>query len=313
MDSDIDNGYSIQVKGLTKVFGKRTAVDGIDLSIKKGELFSILGHNGAGKTTTIKMLCCLLRPTAGSASIMGFDLDRNPNDIKKIINVSPQETAVAPHLTVRENLYLMGRIYGFSPTQTALKTEEMMELMAMKDRASEMTKNFSGGMQRKLSIAMALISDPQVLFLDEPTLGLDPQSRRELWEYIAKLKGKKTIILTTHYLEEADALSDRIAIIRSGKLIALGTSEQLKDDLSNKQTMLIRGQNISPSVVDEVKKVYPETRKVDEELEIVSGSLDFNRVVDLIRSKGATIEWLTMKKPTLDDVFLKLANEEEKK
>jgi ABC-2 type transport system ATP-binding protein len=219
---------AIQTTNLTKVFKKRTAVDSLDLTIEKGELFALLGLNGAGKTTTIKMLCGLLAPTSGKAVLLDDNVVEHPAIVKQKINVSPQETAVAPNLTVKENLELIAQIYGSSRKAARLKADESMKTFGLSDRSGEKAKTLSGGLQRRLSIAMALISDPEIIFLDEPTLGLDVVARRGLWKIMRKLKGKITILLTTHYLEEAEALSDRIGIMHQGRLKALGTVEELK-------------------------------------------------------------------------------------
>lgn len=219
---------SIELENLTKRYGERNAVNQLSLSIHQGEFFALLGQNAAGKTTTIKMLCCLLSPTSGDATMLGDSIVENPSAVKQKLNVSPQETAVAPNLTIQENLELIARIYGGNKQQSQLKAIEMMDVFGLTERAKNMAKTLSGGMQRRLSIAMALISNPKILFLDEPTLGLDVRARRELWNILAALKGKITIILTTHYLEEAEALADRIGIMHGGKLHALGTVEELK-------------------------------------------------------------------------------------
>lgn len=219
---------AIKTTHLTKKFKARTAVDDVNLEIEKGEFFSLLGQNGAGKTTTIKMLCCLLAPTSGDAELLGDSIIKNPAAVKQKINLSPQETAVAPNLTVRENLEFIAMVYGDTKKQAAQKAEEYMDLLGLTDRAKDRAKKLSGGMQRRLSIAMALITQPEVLFLDEPTLGLDVRARRELWKLIQSLKQKVNIVLTTHYLEEAEALSDRIAVMHDGRLQALGTAEELQ-------------------------------------------------------------------------------------
>lgn len=219
---------SIVVKGLTKRFKDITAVDRLELSVGDGELFSLLGVNGAGKTTTIKMLSCLSTPTEGDALLCGKSIVDHRQEVKSLIAVSPQETAVAPNLTVRENLELMAGVHGFSKEKIRQKTESLIEQFRLGEISGKRAGKLSGGWQRRLSIAMALISEPKILFLDEPTLGLDVIARSELWDVINTLKGKITIILTTHYMEEAEQLSDRIAIMRSGKLLALGTAEEIK-------------------------------------------------------------------------------------
>ncbi len=217
---------AIEINDLTKKFKDFTAVDKLSLSIGTGELFGLLGVNGAGKTTTIRMLSCLSKPTSGSAKLMGHDILSEPAEVKRISNISTQETAVAPNLTVRENLEFMAKIYGIEDPKTA--ADALINDFSLHEKENARTKTLSGGWQRKVSIAMALITSPQILFLDEPTLGLDVLARRELWDVIRKLKSKMTIILTTHYLEEAEALCDRIAIMAGGKLRAVGTSEELK-------------------------------------------------------------------------------------
>lgn len=218
---------AIQTNNLVKKYGKKTAVNNLNFSVGKGELFALLGVNGAGKTTTIKMLSCLARPTSGEAWILGESILTSPYSVKSMINVSPQETAIAPYLTVKENLEMIAGIYGFDKKTSKMKTVEMLGAFELADVSNHKSKTLSGGNQRRLSIAMALISDPQVLFLDEPTLGLDVLARRKLWSRIESLKGKITIIMTTHYMEEADALSDRIGIMSQGNLKAVGTAIQL--------------------------------------------------------------------------------------
>lgn len=218
---------AIQTKDLTKKYNEKTAVDKLNLTIEQGELFSLLGVNGAGKTTAIKMLSCLIKPTSGDAVLLGDSIITNPIAVKQKINVSPQETAVAPNLTVKENLETIAGLYGSNKKDAVKKTQEMIESFDLSEVANSKAKTLSGGWQRRLSIAMALISNPQILYLDEPTLGLDVLARRDLWSIIEKLKGKVTIILTTHYLEEAEALSDRIAIMTRGQLKAVGTAKEL--------------------------------------------------------------------------------------
>lgn len=218
---------AIETKKLTKKFKKKIAVKELDLAIGQGEMFALLGVNGAGKSTTIKMLSCLSKPTTGEAYLLGKSVLTDAMAIKEFINVSPQETAIAQNLTVRENLEMICGIYGHSKADAKQKAQQSIDEFGMEEIASQKAKTLSGGWQRRLSIAMALISEPQVLFLDEPTLGLDVLARRELWAMIEKLKGKITIILTTHYLEEAEALADRIGIMSRGRLIAVGTAEEL--------------------------------------------------------------------------------------
>lgn len=218
---------AIKTMELVKQYKNITAVDKLHLEIRQGELFSLLGVNGAGKTTTIKMLTCLTKPTSGDAFVGGYSVIKDSEKIKQLIGVSPQETAVAPNLSVEENLELICGIHGFSKEKTKRRIEELATQFALGTVLKRKAGKLSGGWQRRVSIAMALISEPQILFLDEPTLGLDVIARHELWEVIRALKGKVTIILTTHYMEEAEALSDRIGIMKSGHLLAVGTVEEL--------------------------------------------------------------------------------------
>ena len=220
--------YAIKTERLTKKYKDLIAVDSLNLSIAQGELFALLGVNGAGKTTTIKMLTCLTKPNSGNAFVNGNSIITDVAAVKSIIGVSPQETAVAPNLSVKENLALMCGVHGFSKEKQQAKIKELSEQFELKTILSKRAGKLSGGWQRRLSIAMALISEPQILFLDEPTLGLDVLARSDLWDTIRALKEKITIVLTTHYMEEAEALSDRIGIMKDGKLLALGTAEELK-------------------------------------------------------------------------------------
>ena len=220
---------AIKIEGLTKKYKDVVAVDNLRLCVQQGELFSLLGVNGAGKTTTIKMLCCLTQPTAGQAYLLGKSILQDSAAVKSMIAVSPQETAVAPGLSVRENLELICGVHGFGKEKKNRKIAELTELLGLDTVISKKAGKLSGGWQRRLSIAMALISQPQILFLDEPTLGLDVIARSELWDLIRSLKGKVTIILTTHYMEEAEALSDRIAIMKDGKLLVCDTAEKIKE------------------------------------------------------------------------------------
>lgn len=221
--------YAIKTDGLTKKYKDLIAVNELNLEVKKGELYSLLGINGAGKTTTIKMLSGLIRPTKGDALLNGNSIVKKVDEVKKIIGVSPQETAVAPNLSVKENLELMCGIHGFSKEKKKVKVQELIQQFDLGSIEKKKAGKLSGGWQRRLSIAMALISEPEILFLDEPTLGLDVIARSELWDTIRLLKGKITIILTTHYMEEAEELSDRIGIMKGGKLLVVGTADELKE------------------------------------------------------------------------------------
>ena len=270
----------------------------------------MLGPNGAGKTTAINMMCCLLRPSSGTATIMGHDIQKDPIAVKQVIDVSPQETAISEHLNAWENLNLMGGIHGFGKEEVKKRSEELLKMMGLTQRAKDQVRKYSGGMKRRLSIAMALVSDPQVLFLDEPTLGLDPQSRRSVWEHIAELKGKKTIVLTTHYLEEADALADRIAIIDEGKIVALGTSRELKDSISDMQVMVVKAKNLTTDAIKGLREIYPEVKEVEDGVEIKAKEISSYEIIDYLRPRGVVIESTSLKQITLDDVFLHLTGKE---
>lgn len=220
---------AIKTKGITKKYRELTAVDHLDLDIVKGEVFALLGVNGAGKTTTIKMLTCLIEPDGGEAFVNGRSILAEADAVKNVIGVSPQETAVAPNLSVRENLNLMCGVHGFAKEKRQRKLQELSVQFGLDDILDKKAGKLSGGWQRRLSIAMALISEPEILFLDEPTLGLDVLARSDLWDVIRDLKGKITIVLTTHYMEEAEALADRIGIMKNGSLLILGTTEEVKE------------------------------------------------------------------------------------
>lgn len=220
---------AIKIEGLTKKYKDVVAVDNLNLSVKQGEIFSLLGVNGAGKTTTIKMLSCITKPTSGDAFLMGKSLSTEASAVKSLIALSPQETAVAPGLTVQENLALMAGVHGCGGAERDERIQQLMALLGLESVGKKKAGKLSGGWQRRLSIAMALISEPQILFLDEPTLGLDVLARSDLWNLIRCLKEKVTIVLTTHYMEEAEALSDRIAIMKDGRLLVCDTAEKIKE------------------------------------------------------------------------------------
>jgi ABC-2 type transport system ATP-binding protein len=301
---------AIQTFKLTKRFNKLVAVNGIDLKIGQGELFSLLGPNGAGKTTTINMLCCLLKPTEGTAQIMGYDIIKEPFKVKETIGVSPQETAISERLNSWENLTLIGKIHGMSPNEVKKRSEELLKLMGLMERGKDRVGKFSGGMKRRLSIAMAMVHDPSILFLDEPTLGLDPQARRVTWEHIAQLKGRKTVLLTTHYMEEADFLSDRVAIIDEGRIVAVGTPNQLKAKLIKTPAIIISAENITPEIMQGLKARYSEVEEVDEKLRISDKVLNFKELTDYLYSLGVTIRSAALEEPSLEDIFIKLTGKE---
>jgi ABC-2 type transport system ATP-binding protein len=301
---------AVQTFKLTKEFDSLVAVNGIDLEINKGELFSLLGPNGAGKTTTIRMLCCLLKPTKGTASILGYDVVKTPFAVKKLIGVSPQDTILSERLNCWENLALIGKVHDLSSNEVTRRSKELLETMGLMERSKDQVRKFSGGMKRRLSIAMALVSNPRVIFLDEPTLGLDPQARRAIWEYIAALKGKKTILLTTHYMEEADFLSDRIGIIDEGKVVALGTSQELKTNLFEMRSMVVSTENLTAEIISDLLSKYSRLEKVKGRLRIYHKDLDFKEIVDYLHSRGVTVYSAALEQPTLEDVFIQITGKQ---
>jgi ABC-2 type transport system ATP-binding protein len=302
---------AIETFDLTKYYNKLAAVKGVDLEIGQHRLFSLLGPNGAGKTTTINMLCCLLKPTAGTAQIMGYDITNESFKVKELIGVSPQETAISERLNCLENLSLVGSIHNLSTEQIRKRSIELVELMGLTGREKDRVRTFSGGLKRRLSIAMALIHDPPIIFLDEPTLGLDPQARRVMWQHIAQLKKGKTILLTTHYMEEADSLSDEIAIIDEGKIVASGTPNQLKKGLkSGTSDILVDGKNITPEVIITLKSKYAEVNMIEGGLRISHQVLDFKELTECLYSLGVTISSATLEQPSLEDVFLQITGKE---
>jgi len=307
-----NNPLAIQTFALTKEFDGLVAVNSIDLGIKRGELFSLLGPNGAGKTTTINMLCCLLKPTSGTVSIMGYDISKEPFRVKALIGVSPQETVLSEHLNSWENLSLIGRVHGIGSKELRKRSEELLETVGLMERAKDRVGKFSGGMKRRLNLIMALVHDPEVLFLDEPTLGLDPQSRRAIWDYIAELKGKKTILLTTHYLEEADILSDRVGIIDEGRIAALGTPDELKESISDRGTMIISAENLSDKVTEglRTRSRYAEVDKASGKLRVSGKDLNFREIMDYLHFQGVVIRSAALEQPTLEDVFLQITGKE---
>jgi ABC-2 type transport system ATP-binding protein len=220
---------AIAIENITKKFEDVTAVDGLSLVVNKGELFGLLGPNGAGKTTTINILCGLLEPSTGSVNVAGYDALKEPSKIKELIGVSPQETAVYPHLTGKENIELFANLHVMPKEKVRKNVDELLLKLSLQDHAKRKAGKYSGGMMRRINLAMALVHDPEIAFLDEPTVGMDPQSRRAVWDFIKELKKQnKTVLLTTHYMEEAEELCDRVGIIDNGKLISLGTPQQLK-------------------------------------------------------------------------------------
>jgi ABC-2 type transport system ATP-binding protein len=307
---DAARGPAIETEGLARSFAGVVAVDGIDLSVADGELFSLLGPNGAGKTTTLRMLSCLLRPSAGRARIHGHDVRQDPLAVKRIIAISPQETAIAEHLSAWENLALMAGVHGIDKRTARRRSDELIETMALTERGGEKAKRYSGGMKRRLSVAMALVTEPRVMFLDEPTIGLDPQSRRGMWEYIAGLEGGTTIVLTTHYLEEADALADRIAIIDGGRVIALGTPQELKDRSSKGQATVVDVPDLADDAFAALRDRFPTAVRVEGGVEIGGEEAEIDAVADCLRPFDVHLAGVYRRHVTLDDVFLELTGKQ---
>ncbi len=303
------SNLAIETAGLVRRFDEVAAVDGIDLTIRAGETFALLGPNGAGKTTTIRMLCVLLRPTSGTVVVAGHDVHREPLEIKRAIALSPQETAIAANLDAWENLSLMARLHQIDADTTRRRSERLLAQFGLLDRADERVKRYSGGMKRRLSIAMALVSEPEVLFLDEPTLGLDPQSRRSLWDHITDLQGSITIVLTTHYLEEAEALADRVAIIDHGRIVAEGTPSQLKSDVPDGQATVVEA-DLDEAAVGALRRRFVSVKRTPTGAEIGDEDASLDAVLDILRPLGVTTQATYRKQVTLDDVFIHLTGRE---
>ncbi len=302
--------YAINVQDLTKSFNGTTAVDKISFAVETGELFGLLGPNGAGKTTTINMLSTLLTPTSGIAAVAGYDIAKNRDEVRNSIGIVFQETALDERLTARENLEFHSVMYGMEKDIRRKRIDEVFELVELSDKADVIVEKYSGGMKRRLEIARGLVHHPKVLFLDEPSLGLDAQTRRHIWEYIKKLnqESRITIILTTHYMEEADFLCERVAIIDHGKIVAMDSPKNLKDSLGGDVVSLEFDTN-SDSLEAELK-AFEWVRGLDKH----NGTIDLKvrnadrHVPDLFafsEKKGVAINSVSIRKPSLEDVFLK--------
>ena len=303
--------YAIEVKNLTKKFGNFCAVNDVSFKIKKGEIFAFLGPNGAGKTTTINMITTLLRPTSGSIKVAGYDTVKHPNNVRKMIGIVFQDPSLDRELTAYENLYIHGRIYGYKGDDLKNRINNMLKFVELENHANKIVKTFSGGMARRLEIARSLIHKPEILFLDEPTIGLDPQTRSHIWEYIKRMKKEHnmTIFLTTHYMEEAESLADRIAIIDNGKIIAIGTVDELKSIIGNDIIYLKFADN--PNIED-VKNVLNEhfgngnmVNKIFE-IKVKNANESIPKIFEIALKKNWEILEVSYRKPTLNDVFIHL-------
>ncbi|MFX1327610.1 MAG: ABC transporter ATP-binding protein [Promethearchaeota archaeon] len=300
---------AIETHNLKKYFGNIHAVDGIDLKIPKGSLYGVLGPNGAGKTTTIRMLSTILHPTDGNATVLGFDVKREAREIKKKIGVCPQELVLYPRLTARENIYLIAQMHGMAKKDYKERTDDLLGKMNLLDRASSLVKSFSGGMKRRINVLMSVIHEPEVLFFDEPTAGLDPQSRRVVWDFIRDFQEKEcTIILTTHSMEEADDLSDELVIIDHGKIITKGTPDELKGKLGEGDILEFKIKEVEQrdEIIERAKSLdFVKWGKSVGKHRIVLNALDgLRRVSEIMDVVKVKMEDISVRKNTLEDVFI---------
>jgi ABC-2 type transport system ATP-binding protein len=300
--------HIIETRNLTKAYGSFKAVDNLNITVDSGEIFGLLGPNGAGKTTTISMLCTILKPTSGTAMINGFDIIKEPHNVRKSIGIVFQDPSIDDRLTGRENLYIHANMYGVPVFEQKERIDRILKLIELEDRADDLMRTYSGGMRRRLELGRGLIHYPKVLFLDEPTVGLDPQTRDHIWKYIRELKKAHdiTVVLTTHYMDEADRLSDRIGIMDHGKIVILDTPPKLKDTLEG-DVVVIRTNKI-----DELSQIvtkslgFKNEKVVDGALEITvrNGQTVMPRVMELATQNNIYVESLMLREPNLEDVFL---------
>jgi ABC-2 type transport system ATP-binding protein len=311
MNEKTQNGLAIETKGLAKMYGEEVlAVDGIDLAIEANTIYSLLGPNGAGKTTTLSILTTLLEPTAGSAKVCGLDVVKQANEVRKCIGVTFQETVLDDALTGRQALDFHGKLYNQSTAMRQAKIEELLALVELGDAADRKVRTYSGGMKRRLELIRGLMTEPEVLFLDEPTLGLDPQSRARLGDYILDLKENQglTLLLTTHYMDEAQLLSDKVGIIDHGKIVAEGTPSELIEQMGA-DVIQVEGQGDSEPFAEAVRAL-PFTQELSAadgviQIGVDSGNRRLVEVVSIAEEKGFRIEDISVAKPSLGDVFLK--------
>ncbi len=298
---------AVSLKGVTKAYGAFRAVEDFSLDVEQGRIFALLGPNGAGKTTLIKILTTLMRPTGGDAFVEGYSVLRSGKEVRRLIGVVPQENNLDRYLTARENLVLHARMHGMSPREYTPRIDRLLELIGLFGRRNDFPDTFSGGMQRRLVVARALVHEPRVLFLDEPTTGLDPQSRRALWDHIQSLRNRMTIFLTTHYMDEADALCDRIMIMDHGKALVDGTASQLKDALSHAHIYEVEFR-ANGDRYEEVLRTLPFVETLERSGNsfrlALSGEESLKPLMDSIGSTD--IRKICLQEPTLEDVFLEL-------
>jgi ABC-2 type transport system ATP-binding protein len=314
----LENGSIIEVKNLTKTFNKFTAVDDISFNVKKGEIFGLLGPNGAGKSTTLRVLSTLARPTKGSAKISGYDVVKDDNHVRKLIGIVSEKMIVYNRLTAKENLEFFGSLFNIPKEILAKKIDDLLELVKLTQWKNKQVGTFSTGMRQRMNVIRALLNEPQVLFLDEPTLGLDPQSSVEIRDFIKKLNQENgtTAIITTHMMVDADLLCDRIAIIDHGKIIALDTSTNLKKTISGADTMIIKLEiaNLTPDIITSIralKCVDAATQENSTRLRIiVHGEEAFDSIIDVVRKNDGKITSMENLQPSLEDVFLHMTGHE---
>jgi ABC-2 type transport system ATP-binding protein len=305
------NQTAIRVQGLQKSFGENHAVQGVSFDVEEGEIFSLLGPNGAGKTTTISMLSCLLRPDAGDAHIMGYSIRADDMGVKSVLGVVPQEIALYEDLTARENLTFWGKMYGLRGTALKSRVKEVLEVIGLSDRANERVGKYSGGMKRRVNIAVALLHKPKVIYMDEPTVGIDPQSRRNILDSVVALKNQgMTVLYTTHYMEESQELSDHIAIMDHGKLIACGTNDELVK-LVGEQTRINLTVNVDPGQMVEAWRVVPGVSRVLQEdgqiaVLVEDSNLVLPHLFETAAHQAARITSVDIREPNLEAVFLHL-------
>ncbi|MBA7501752.1 Daunorubicin/doxorubicin resistance ATP-binding protein DrrA [subsurface metagenome] len=300
---------AIVTNGLTREFNGLTAVDHVDLQIEKGELFGLLGPNGAGKTTLIHMLCTILPPTEGTAKVAGFGIDKKPDSVRASIGIVFQDPSLDNRLTGKENLDFHGRVYGMSKTLRAKRIDEVLKLVGLEDRANALVQTYSSGMRRRLEIARSFMHHPKIMFLDEPTLGLDPQTRRKIWEHIQMLnkQEKITILLTTHYMDEADYLCDRVGIIDHGRIIVLDKPKKLKDQLEGDIVSLEVPQPKKYAEIFRGRKYVKEVKIVGDYLylTVTGGEKAVPKLIDIVARHGGKVRSVGCRSPTLEDVFIR--------
>jgi ABC-2 type transport system ATP-binding protein len=301
----------IKVENLSKTFGQVKAVDNVSFEVKDGEVFGFLGPNGAGKSTTINMLTTMMRPTSGNATVCGFDTRSQATDVRRNVGVVPQEYTADEDMTGYQNILLCADLYGLPRSDSKQHAEELLKLVELQDAAKRKVKTYSGGMRRRLELACGLVNYPKLLFLDEPTLGLDVQTRAAVWKYIRMLKDqfKMTLFLTTHYLEEADSLCDRIAIIDHGQIVKIGSPEQLKASVGG-DIIVVGVKEAEPDISAEISKLalVRDVKKKGAEYRIKAemGEEASPQILDLVRSKGLHVTKISLTKPTLDEAYLEL-------